>query len=172
MTKEKSLLLFLLVIQGYCILSYGLEIKPFHFSDNLREGLRSVVVCAVMDGDPPFNFEWSKDGRPLTNDHKSLEIKPFHFSDNLREGLRTGAMCMVVEGDPPFNFEWSKDGRPLTKDHKGLEIKPFHFSDNLREGVRTESCAWSGDQTLPLLRQPSRRFEDWLLCMVVDGDPI
>ncbi|KAG8182729.1 hypothetical protein JTE90_026180 [Oedothorax gibbosus] len=107
MSNERSFfLLRLLLVQGFLFLSHGLEIKPFHFPDNLREGMRTVVVCVIAVGDPPFDFEWSKDGRPLTTDHKGIEIKPFHFTDNLREGQRTSVMCEVLDGDPPFDFEW------------------------------------------------------------------
>ncbi|KAG8182731.1 hypothetical protein JTE90_026182 [Oedothorax gibbosus] len=69
-----------LFIQGLYFMSYGLKspkIKPFHFSGELGEGLRTVVMCAVVDGDPPFEFQWSKDGRILNSDHKDISIGKF-----------------------------------------------------------------------------------------------
>ncbi|GFX61414.1 titin [Trichonephila clavipes] len=41
-------------------------IKPFHFSGELREGLRTMVMCGIIDGDRPFEFKWFKDGEPLS----------------------------------------------------------------------------------------------------------
>lgn len=32
-------------------------------------------MCVVTDGDPPFDFEWSKDFRPLTTDDKGVLIR-------------------------------------------------------------------------------------------------
>ncbi|KAG8182728.1 hypothetical protein JTE90_026179 [Oedothorax gibbosus] len=52
-------LLQMMLFQGFSFLAQGIEIKPFHFTDNLREGLRTAAMCVVLDGDPPFDFEWS-----------------------------------------------------------------------------------------------------------------
>lgn len=51
------------------------KIKPFNFSDDLEEGLRTGVICMVTDGDPPFEFQWSKDGHSLTTDNKGISIR-------------------------------------------------------------------------------------------------
>ncbi|XP_053207473.1 cell adhesion molecule DSCAM-like isoform X2 [Panonychus citri] len=36
---------------------------------NIREGMRNMLTCNVLDGDPPFTFMWTKDGQPI--DHHS-----------------------------------------------------------------------------------------------------
>ncbi|XP_042142402.1 Down syndrome cell adhesion molecule-like protein Dscam2 [Ixodes scapularis] len=46
----------------------GPKVDPFKFPSDLEEGMRSVVVCVVIDGDPPVFIGWLKDGRPLTQD--------------------------------------------------------------------------------------------------------
>ncbi|GFT08371.1 titin [Nephila pilipes] len=51
-------------------------IKPFHFSGELREGLRTMVMCGIIDGDRPFEFKWFKDSELLLPDknHFSIQI--------------------------------------------------------------------------------------------------
>ncbi|GFT08373.1 titin [Nephila pilipes] len=51
------------------------RINPFHFSGELNEGLRTMVMCGIIDGDRPFEFKWFKDGDPLLlkRDHFSVE---------------------------------------------------------------------------------------------------
>lgn len=41
------------------------EIKPFHFSGELKASKRVTLMCSVIDGDPPFQFRWFKDGISL-----------------------------------------------------------------------------------------------------------
>lgn len=40
-------------------------ISPFAAAPNLREGMRSMLTCSVLDGDPPFTFTWLKDDVPI-----------------------------------------------------------------------------------------------------------
>ncbi|XP_067123055.1 cell adhesion molecule Dscam1-like [Centruroides vittatus] len=40
-------------------------IDPFSFPRNLQEGMRSRLVCTVIQGDPPFVIHWRKDRRPI-----------------------------------------------------------------------------------------------------------
>lgn len=40
-------------------------IDPFLFPKNLQEGMRSRLVCTVIQGDPPFVINWKKDGQPI-----------------------------------------------------------------------------------------------------------
>ncbi|KAH8026100.1 hypothetical protein HPB51_015449 [Rhipicephalus microplus] len=46
----------------------GPKVDPFKFPSDLEEGMRTVVVCVVIDGDPPVFIGWLKDGRPLGSD--------------------------------------------------------------------------------------------------------
>ncbi|KAF8765094.1 Titin like protein [Argiope bruennichi] len=50
------------------------RIKSFHFTRDLKLGMRESVTCAVVDGDPPFEFSWFKDGRPVT-DGQGISIR-------------------------------------------------------------------------------------------------
>ncbi|XP_023213824.1 Down syndrome cell adhesion molecule-like protein Dscam2 [Centruroides sculpturatus] len=43
----------------------GPKIEPFSFPRNLEEGMRSIVICAVLYGDPPIAINWLKDGEEL-----------------------------------------------------------------------------------------------------------
>lgn len=59
------------------------EVNPFKFSGTLSSGKRVSVNCAVIDGDPPFVFEWYKDGVPLKSG-SSYVIKVLdEFNSNL-----------------------------------------------------------------------------------------
>nr|XP_042900815.1 Down syndrome cell adhesion molecule-like protein Dscam2 [Parasteatoda tepidariorum] len=40
-------------------------IDPFSFPKNLQEGMRSRLVCTVIQGDPPFVISWKRDERPI-----------------------------------------------------------------------------------------------------------
>ncbi|KAG0429933.1 hypothetical protein HPB47_023142, partial [Ixodes persulcatus] len=40
-------------------------IAPFSFPGGLQAGMRARLGCTVISGDPPFEFDWRKDGRPL-----------------------------------------------------------------------------------------------------------
>lgn len=50
------------------------KIKAFHFSSDLESGMRAVVMCAVIGGDPPFSFSWFKDGISIAGSN-SISIK-------------------------------------------------------------------------------------------------
>lgn len=66
--------------------SVGPKIKPFVFPSDLEEGMRSVVVCAVLSGDPPITIHWLKDGSeiPLDLDAKIDQIDDFTSILNFR----------------------------------------------------------------------------------------
>ncbi|XP_076350077.1 cell adhesion molecule Dscam1-like isoform X2 [Tachypleus tridentatus] len=50
------------------------KIDPFRFSEDLEEGMRSVVFCAVVAGDPPISLTWLKDGEPLQPEGVTVEM--------------------------------------------------------------------------------------------------
>ncbi|GFR28229.1 titin [Trichonephila clavata] len=54
------------------------RIKPFHFSDELSEGLRTAVMCVIIDGDRPFDFKWFKDGEPLVTNKGQFAVESFN----------------------------------------------------------------------------------------------
>jgi len=68
-------------------------ISPFTAAPNLREGMRSMLTCSVLEGDPPFSFRWTKDDQDLlpnpsiritaTNEYSStLSIPQVSYEDN------------------------------------------------------------------------------------------
>ena len=44
--------------------------------------MRGVVICAVMDGDPPFHFTWYKDGQVL-QENSQLSFKSHEVMSTL-----------------------------------------------------------------------------------------
>ena len=59
------------------------EVNPFKFSGTLAAGKRASVTCAVIDGDPPFAFEWYKDDIPLKSGSSIIIKATDEFSSNL-----------------------------------------------------------------------------------------
>ncbi|GIY15759.1 titin [Caerostris darwini] len=124
------------------------RIGPIHFAGDLGIGMRASVQCAVMTGDPPFEFTWFKNGQKLTltrngnhtrwneksdelNMKDAPQISPFLFPRELNSGMRASVQCAVMTGDPPFEFTWFKDGQKLTNIH-GVSIGKFDdFTSNL-----------------------------------------
>ncbi|UYV62096.1 Dscam [Cordylochernes scorpioides] len=37
------------------------QIQPFSFPNNLKIGAKTTIVCATINGKPPFTFRWLKD---------------------------------------------------------------------------------------------------------------
>lgn len=56
----------ILFLMNYFVGASRPEINPFNFSGALKTGKRTSVMCAIVDGDPPFHFVWLKDGKELT----------------------------------------------------------------------------------------------------------
>ncbi|GFY49767.1 titin [Trichonephila inaurata madagascariensis] len=72
--------LWMLILSFFIASTSGVnspQIKPFSFSGELREGLRTNVMCSVIDGDPPFDFQWFKDNRPLLQEKGQYSVQPF-----------------------------------------------------------------------------------------------
>ncbi|XP_067138886.1 cell adhesion molecule Dscam1-like isoform X1 [Centruroides vittatus] len=49
-------------------------INPFLFGDDLREGMRTMVVCSVLTGEPPITIEWFKDNHPLSPANWDIQL--------------------------------------------------------------------------------------------------
>lgn len=41
-------------------------LEPFSFPTSLQEGSRAQVTCSVTSGDMPIQFNWYKDGAPVS----------------------------------------------------------------------------------------------------------
>lgn len=48
------------------------RIAPFHFNEDLSEGVRAQVTCMVDMGDAPFVISWSKDGQLIQSSENSF----------------------------------------------------------------------------------------------------
>lgn len=58
------------------------KISPFHFDNELSAGMRAAVICTVIDGDPPFDFSWYKDGATL-QENAQVSFKTHEFMSTL-----------------------------------------------------------------------------------------
>ncbi|XP_054724901.1 titin-like [Uloborus diversus] len=126
------------------------EIRPFHFTGELKSGKRVTLACSVIDGDPPFQFQWFKDGTKVEA-KGNIQTKTYeedHFSNiviaKLNPDSNGNYTCRV--SNTAGHDEHSAN--LLIKGMKLPEIKPFHFSGELKSGKRVT-----------------------LTCSVVDGDP-
>ncbi|GFX61406.1 uncharacterized protein TNCV_823121 [Trichonephila clavipes] len=82
--------------QTYRFFADAPKIGPFQFSGELDVGMRAIVVCAAMTGEPPFDFTWFKDDQKLI-DTRGVSIKKFDdFTSNL--------VIAKVEADSNGNY--------------------------------------------------------------------
>ncbi|KAI1289670.1 Down syndrome cell adhesion molecule-like protein 1 -like protein [Halotydeus destructor] len=58
-------------------------ISPFSAAPNLQEGMRSMLTCSILEGDPPFHFAWHKDGLPVQSSHDVRITSSNEFSSTL-----------------------------------------------------------------------------------------
>ncbi|GIY43235.1 titin [Caerostris extrusa] len=126
-----------------------LKLNLFHFSGELKLGLRTGVICIVVDGDPPFDFKWLKNGIPV-QEKTGLSIR-------LVDEFTSMLTIKSLEADSNGNYTcrvsnsagWDEKSDVLNmKDTSAPKIKPFHFSGELREGLRSN-----------------------VMCTVIDGVP-
>ena len=50
------------------------KIEPFAFPDDLRQGIRTRLLCGVSQGDLPLEIVWHKDDRTLVQ-HATASVK-------------------------------------------------------------------------------------------------
>lgn len=58
-------------------------IDPFDFPKNIRVGMRARLVCSILQGDPPFAFSWTREGRRLEPASLSIGVRSDDFSSDL-----------------------------------------------------------------------------------------
>ena len=49
----------------YVKVSIAPLISPFVSPPNLREGMRSMLTCSILEGDPPYTFHWFKNDEAI-----------------------------------------------------------------------------------------------------------
>ncbi|GIY02413.1 titin, partial [Caerostris extrusa] len=125
------------------------RIKPFHFSGELSEGLRTAVMCVIIDGDRPFEFTWFKDGEQLKSQRNHFSVQSFdEFTsfltiEHLNADSNGNYTCRVTNSV-------GSDEKSDVLTMRGLKppkIKPFNFSGELNQGLRTA-----------------------VMCVIIDGD--
>ncbi|GFY12186.1 titin [Trichonephila clavipes] len=163
------------------------QIKTFHFSNVLQLGMRESVQCTVMSGDPPFEFSWLKDGRPLV-DLRDVSIRK---SDDFMSTL----VITKVNADSNGNYTcrvsnsagYDEKSAVLSAKVKSSgeqgvpKINPFHFSGELDVGMRASvQCAviygdppfefsWSkdGHKLMDVRSVSIRPFDDFTSTLVI-----
>ncbi|XP_067140010.1 cell adhesion molecule Dscam2-like isoform X1 [Centruroides vittatus] len=72
------------------------KIVPQVSENNLREGERYMAFCSVSIGDPPLKFQWSKNGKPLTESS--------HLVIRHQDDFSTSLIIAAVKGEDNGNY--------------------------------------------------------------------
>ncbi|XP_023228379.1 Down syndrome cell adhesion molecule-like protein Dscam2 [Centruroides sculpturatus] len=59
------------------------KIVPQISENSLKEGQRYIATCGISEGDPPLTFQWSKNGKPLTESSHLVIHRQGDFSTSL-----------------------------------------------------------------------------------------
>ncbi|XP_015789765.1 Down syndrome cell adhesion molecule-like protein Dscam2 isoform X2 [Tetranychus urticae] len=65
------------------IITAGPMIDPFKFPESIQEGMRARLVCTVIQGDPPFVFQWFKNDELIESPINNIGIRTDEFSSDL-----------------------------------------------------------------------------------------
>ncbi|UYV60135.1 Dscam [Cordylochernes scorpioides] len=114
-------------------------IKPFQFSSRAALGMKEKLTCAVLAGDGPFTFQWSKDGALLRPGGALVRL--------LQADEETSILSIVaVSPDHMGNYTCSVSGPHgvdvftavlrLDGDKDPPKIRPFQFSRGLALGKK------------------------------------
>ncbi|XP_054724902.1 cell adhesion molecule DSCAM-like [Uloborus diversus] len=113
-------------------------VKPFHFSGEFSPGMRTVVMCTVIQGDPPFTFDWFKDGVKVLV-MEDFFIKHFdEFTSNL----------IITNMGPQHNGNYTcrvtnsagtdeQSDKLSMKGSSAPELSPLRFPSELKFDKRT-----------------------------------
>ena len=113
-------------------------INPFLFGADLREGMRTTVVCSILSGELPILISWFKDGQDLSRVHPEAET--------LRMGDYTASLKIS-------NVQRKHSGNYTCKaSHANF---PHIFS------TYTSHMSVSGNVTLLLSEQSLRKLSSW-----------
>uniref|UniRef100_T1JES4 Ig-like domain-containing protein n=1 Tax=Strigamia maritima TaxID=126957 RepID=T1JES4_STRMM len=125
------------------------KIIPFAFvDDQFYKGMRAHITCAVSQGDPPLNFRWLKDDRPITSSSTDVLTQQY---DKYANSLSIESVSSVHTG----NYTCVVSNRAVTVSHTAQllvhaapKIIPFSFQDDqLFVGVfaRVSCVIYQGD---------------------------
>jgi len=145
-------------------------LNKFSVGPDLRLGQRVSMLCSVVDGDPPIDLTWYRDGAPLTNHGSSstgvavAELGAFESVlriDHLRPehnanftcrasnaaGVAAHSQALTVKGQQSLTFTSSSLPSALTITHQSFT------SAWLRRP--STSSSWSGCARCFLLQRPA-----------------
>lgn len=107
-------------------------INPFLFGGNLREGMRTSVLCSIISGDSPLTITWFKDHELLQNVHPDVEILTLgEFTSTLRiPSVRRehagNYTCLAKSFKATTSFSAQMVVQCMSRHH--LSLSPFSFS--------------------------------------------
>ena len=80
-------------------------ISPFSAPPNLREGMRNMLTCSVLEGDPPFVIRWFKSFEtPQGISHHLIPIEPASgASHQADDPMRAAASRLRVSSNNEFS---------------------------------------------------------------------
>lgn len=61
------------------------RVGPYEFPNDLQVGMKARAMCSVMQGDAPFKFAWSQDGRRIESDVATKESGAIFKVQTLRD---------------------------------------------------------------------------------------
>ncbi|GFT08349.1 titin [Nephila pilipes] len=137
-------LVLILVSAKFSLADEGIpKIGPFYFHGDLVVGMRTSVLCAVIFGDPPFEFSWSKDGHKLS-EARSISVKNIDdFTSNLAiskvDADSNGNYTCRASNSKGFD---EKSALLSVKELGAPKVNPFNFFGELDVGMRASvHCA-------------------------------
>ncbi|XP_067142263.1 cell adhesion molecule Dscam2-like [Centruroides vittatus] len=124
------------------------QIKPFYFSTTIQEGQREQIMCSVVAGESPLQFNWKKDGVDIDKFiNIKVEVSPNFYSALIIPSVKSeniGNYTCTVKNAIGSD---SHTASLVMKAINVPRIKPFHFTKDIQEGEREQIyCAVkSGD---------------------------
>ena len=84
-------------------------ISPFSSPPNLWEGMRSLLTCSVLEGDPPFEFKWFKNDR-LIYDSASSSLSSRSADDDGNPMMVTESSIIDVDDSKKVGLKTFNNG--------------------------------------------------------------
>ncbi|GFT23978.1 titin, partial [Nephila pilipes] len=98
------------------------KVKQFRFDDNIREGDVASVMCLVTSGSKPINFQWKKNGNPISSSNNNVRIDDGAIHsvlvfDSVKLSDDANYTCIAInsEGQDTFTAELNVKSSPKWK---------------------------------------------------------
>ncbi|KAH6921921.1 hypothetical protein HPB50_006466 [Hyalomma asiaticum] len=126
------------------------RIQPLAFPEIVNLGEEVTVTCAVALGRKPFQFAWTKDGKPMVSSetkHTRIVVGNVALMTIQRVGAEDmGNYTCTVSND--FGSD-SATARLIVDDVAKPDIQPFAFSKNTALGHKTSVACFATGGTEP-----------------------